>query len=149
MVIPDHLILFDSQCNLCNGWSRFILRHDRQHRFTLCRVQSPAGQFLLRKLRLPLDNYQSMIYLVRGERGLEPIYRSEAALRVVAELPAPWHWLRLLGLVPRKLRDWLYDRIAQNRYRLFGRPDACRLPSPRERQWFLEEITDPAPHEFD
>ncbi|MFV8783094.1 thiol-disulfide oxidoreductase DCC family protein [Microbulbifer sp. SA54] len=148
-MIPNHLILFDSQCNLCNGWSRFILRHDQHHQFTLCRAQSPAGQYLLRKLDQPLDNYLSMIYLVRGAHGWEPRFRSEAALDVIAQLPAPWRWMRVFGLLPVTLRDRIYDLVAQNRYRLFGRPPACRLPTTREQQWFLEEITDLQSHEFE
>lgn len=148
-MIPDHIILFDSQCNLCNSWSRFILRHDKFHQFTLCRVQSPAGQFLLRLLDQPLDNYQSMIYLVRGTYGPAPRFRSEAALDVIGQLPAPWCWLRIFRLVPISLRDRLYDLVAQNRYRLFGRPPACRIPNAHEQQWFLEEITDLQPHEFE
>lgn len=138
--LPEKLILFDSQCNLCNGWSRFVLEHDRDAVFTLCRVQSPAGQRLLEKLDLPLDRYETVIYLeCRGGR-CDEYHRSEAALRIVAQLPGPWRHLALLRIVPRPLRDWIYDRIARNRYRLFGRPAQCRLPTTAEQHRFLEEL---------
>ena len=138
--LPARIILFDSQCNLCNGWTRFILKRDKNATFALCRVQSPAGQRLLAQLGLPLATYETMIYLERRGGDFAEYHRSEAALRVVAQLPAPWRQLALLRLVPRGLRDWLYDVVARNRYRLFGRPPQCRLPSVRERHRFLEEI---------
>ncbi|WP_250463983.1 thiol-disulfide oxidoreductase DCC family protein [Microbulbifer litoralis] len=139
---PEKIILFDSQCNLCNGWSRFVLERDRDAVFTLCRVQSPAGQQLLTRLGLPLDRYETVILLeCRGDH-CEQYHRSEAALRIIARLPGPWRHLALLRIVPRPLRDWIYDRIARNRYRLFGRPAQCRLPDAAEEHRFLEDLND-------
>lgn len=139
--LPDRIILFDSLCNLCNGWVRYVLRRDRKGLFTLCRAQSPAGQELLGRLGLPLDDYESVVYLERRDRGPhEPYFKSDAALRVIAQLPAPsrlFSWLRIL---PRALRDAIYDMIARNRYRLFGRGEQCRLPDAAEKHRFLETI---------
>ncbi|MFC6980018.1 thiol-disulfide oxidoreductase DCC family protein [Microbulbifer taiwanensis] len=137
--LPDKIVLFDSQCNLCNGWSRFLLRRDRDAIFTLCRVQSPAGQRLLQRLGLPLERYETVIYLERHHRQLVAYHRSEAALRVMAQLPAPWRLLRWLRAIPLPLRDSVYDLVARNRYRLFGKRPSCRLPAPGERHRFLEE----------
>ncbi|WP_193165371.1 thiol-disulfide oxidoreductase DCC family protein [Microbulbifer hainanensis] len=137
---PDRLILFDSLCNLCNGWSRFVLRNDRNCLFTLCRVQSPAGQQLLEELGLPLDTYETVIYLERVNGAYRQFHRSEAALRITAQLPGPWRHLALLRAIPLSLRDWIYDRVARNRYRLFGRRSECRLPDAAERHRFLEEL---------
>ncbi|MEX2962074.1 thiol-disulfide oxidoreductase DCC family protein [Microbulbifer sp. TYP-18] len=142
--IPDHIILFDSLCNLCNGWSRFVLERDERALFTLCRVQSAAGQELLERLGLPLDTFETVIYLHNGPAGIQQYHRSDAALRIFAQLPMPWRLLALTRIIPRFLRDWIYDLIARNRYRLFGRGASCRLPSATERHRFLEQF----PHEF-
>ncbi|MGL6160263.1 thiol-disulfide oxidoreductase DCC family protein [Microbulbifer sp.] len=138
--LPDNIILFDSQCNLCNGWSRFVLHRDKNAIFTLCRVQSPAGQQLLARLGLPLDTYETIIYLERRGDTLVDYHKSEAAQRILAQLPAPWCYLAWLRFVPRAIRDLVYDGIARNRYRLFGKRQECKLPGPEERQRFLEEI---------
>jgi predicted DCC family thiol-disulfide oxidoreductase YuxK len=139
-ISTDNIILFDSQCNLCNGWSRFILKLDTRQHFTLCRAQSPAGQQLLKLVNQPLDNYQSMIYLERQAGQLTAHYRSDAALRIVAQLPGHWQKLTLLRYIPCALRDAIYNLIARNRYRLFGKPPQCRLPDASEQQRFLEKL---------
>ena len=140
--LPDKIILFDSLCNLCNGWSSFVLKHDTSATFTLCRVQSAAGQQLLTRLGLPLDSYETMIYLETGKGGLQPYCRSEAILRIAAQLPWPWRLLTLIRLLPRFLRDWIYDLVARNRYRLFGQRQECRVPAAGERRRFLEELSE-------
>lgn len=144
--LPDKIILFDSLCNLCNGWTRLVLRRDRDSIFTLCRVQSPAGQRLLARRGLPLDTFETVIYLERRTSGgfadgdFADYHKSEAALRIMAQLPAPWRYLWLLRCVPRPLRDAVYDLVARNRYRLFGKRPSCKLPTPGERERFLEEF---------
>ncbi|WP_237068284.1 thiol-disulfide oxidoreductase DCC family protein [Microbulbifer guangxiensis] len=139
--LPDRIILFDSLCNLCNGWVRLVLRHDHRALFTLCRVQSAAGQQLLEELGRPRDTFDTVLYLERDDTGRQRVYeRSTAALRVLGQLPAPWKALAILRLVPSAIRDWIYDRVAQNRYRLFGRSEQCRLPGAEEKPRFLEEL---------
>ncbi|WP_237061735.1 thiol-disulfide oxidoreductase DCC family protein [Microbulbifer zhoushanensis] len=138
--LPDRIILFDSLCNLCNGWVHFVLERDRTGLFTFCRAQSPAGQKLLEGLGLPLDDYESVVYLERANGQHRPHFKSEAALRVLGELPGAARHLRLLRALPLVLRDAVYDIIARNRYRLFGRRDDCRLPAAAEQHRFLETI---------
>ncbi|AGI23264.1 thiol-disulfide oxidoreductase DCC family protein [Pseudomonas sp. MT3] len=133
MLPGDKVVLFDGVCRLCTGWSRFLLRHDRDRRLKLCSVQSPEGQAILDWFGLPTDYFDTLLY-IDGHCGYE---RSEAFLRVIGQLPAPWNWLRVLWLVPMSLRDGLYDRIARNRYRLFGREDRCLMPSAEYRGRFL------------
>ena len=72
--------------------------------------------------------------VVEGERGFT---RSTAALRIARHLQAPWHWLRIFAIVPRPLRDLAYGLVARNRYRWFGKTDACRIPTPELRARFL------------
>jgi predicted DCC family thiol-disulfide oxidoreductase YuxK len=89
-------------------------------------VQSNLGQDFLRRRNLPTDLFESF-YLIEDGRVYE---KSTAFLRMVRHLRRPWPLLRAARVLPRPLRDWLYDRIARNRYRLFGRRDRCLMPSP-------------------
>ncbi len=129
----DQIILFDGVCKLCNGWSRFIIRYDTGRKFKLCAVQSPEGQAILQWFGYPVDVFETML-LVQGKRALE---RSDSFLAVIKQLPLPWRLARLFGILPRGMRDWCYDRIALNRYRLFGRYDQCLLATPDHMQRFL------------
>ena len=131
----DKVVLFDGTCRLCNGWSRFLLQHDRERRVKLCSVQSAEGQAILDWFGLPTEYFDTMLY-VEGREGFE---RSDAFLRVIGQLPAPWSWLGGLRLIPRPLRDALYDPIARNRYRLFGRHEQCLLPSADHQRRFLHD----------
>ncbi|MFJ4246632.1 Predicted thiol-disulfide oxidoreductase YuxK, DCC family [Pseudomonas helmanticensis] len=130
----ETVVLFDGVCKLCNGWAKFLIRHDHQHRVRLAAVQSPEGQALLAWAGLPIDQFDTMA-VIRDRNYWE---RSDAFLEVVSQLPARWQPFQLLRLLPRTLRDWAYDRIALNRYRLFGKYDTCLLPSPDHEQRFLK-----------
>ncbi|MGC5704021.1 thiol-disulfide oxidoreductase DCC family protein [Pseudomonas sp. NFXW11] len=130
----DRVLLFDGVCKLCNASVRFVIRHDSERKIKLASVQSPQGQALLAWFGLPLNRFDSVV-LIEGQR---PSQRSDAFIRLMAQLPAPWCCLRLLRWVPRPLRDWGYDLIARHRYRLFGRYDVCLLPSPDHQGRFLD-----------
>ncbi len=130
----ETVVLFDGVCKLCNGWAKFLIRHDRHQRVRLATVQSPEGQALLAWAGLPLDAFDTMAVIRNNHYWV----RSEAFFEVVAQLPAPWPVLRLFRIFPRPLRDWAYDRIAFNRYRLFGKYDACLMPTPDHQRRFLK-----------
>lgn len=135
LLVPgETVLLFDGVCKLCNGWAKFLIRHDRHQRVRLAAVQSPEGQALLVWAGLPLDDFDTMAVI----SGRHYWVRSEAFFEVVRRLPAPWPLLRLLRLCPQALRDWLYDRVALNRYRLFGRYSSCLMPSPDHASRFLK-----------
>ncbi|MDG9924121.1 MULTISPECIES: thiol-disulfide oxidoreductase DCC family protein [unclassified Pseudomonas] len=140
MALPPHIqagervVLFDGVCRLCNGWAKFLIRHDHARRFRLCSVQSAEGQAILAWFGLPTDAFETMAY-VEGETLF---VRSDAVLRIVAQLPGAWRLLAILRCLPRVLRDWCYDRIALNRYRLFGRYDTCLLPDADHQRRFLD-----------
>lgn len=129
----DPVVLFDAVCVLCSGWARFLIRHDHQQRFKLASVQSPEGQALLAWFGLRSDVFDTMV-LIEGRRAYT---RSSSFVRVVARLGWPYRLLALAWLVPRALRDWMYDRVALNRYRLFGRHDHCLMPNPDHDARFL------------
>jgi predicted DCC family thiol-disulfide oxidoreductase YuxK len=121
-----HIILFDGVCNLCNGWVNFVIDRDPDARFHFASVQSAAGQALLQHGGLPLDHYDTIVYIDHGDYS----QRSTAVLNVLRQLPAPASLASMTRIIPRVLRDWGYDRIAQNRYRLLGRSETCRMPTP-------------------
>ncbi|MCE4057934.1 thiol-disulfide oxidoreductase DCC family protein [Pseudomonas sp. Au-Pse12] len=131
----DRVLLFDGVCKLCNASVQFVIRHDRQRRIKLASMQSPQGQALLKWFGQPTERFDTVLLI--EDQGLSQ--RSEAFIRLMAQLPAPWRWLRLLRWIPRPLRDWAYDRIAGNRYRWFGRHEVCLLPSPEHRGRFLDD----------
>jgi predicted DCC family thiol-disulfide oxidoreductase YuxK len=129
----ERVVLFDGVCKLCNGWAKFLIRHDRRRRFKLASVQSVEGQAILQWFGLPTERFDTMAYI----EGTKLFVRSSAVLRIAAQLPWPWRGFAVLRCVPRALRDWCYDRIALNRYRLFGRYDQCLLPTPDHAERFL------------
>lgn len=129
----DKVVLFDGVCRLCNGWAKFLLRHDKPGVFKLCSVQSTEGQAILKWFGLPTDTFETML-LVEGDVSYT---KSESFLRVISQLPQPWRSIAVLKIFPKPLRDWTYDRIALNRYRLFGRYDYCMTPSAENQKRFI------------
>ena len=128
------IVLYDGVCGLCNRSVQFILRHDRAGRFRFAALQSDFARGLLRRHGLPEDQLESVV-LVRDGRAYR---RSAAALGIARGLDAPWPLLGALGrVVPRFVADFVYDRVASSRYRVFGKLDACMLPPPEVRSRFL------------
>ncbi|ASQ89902.1 hypothetical protein CHL67_02290 [Prosthecochloris sp. GSB1] len=140
--LPERIVIFDGVCNLCEFSVRFITQRDSEGRFAFTPAQSPLGTKLLRLHGMETPDLNSVV-LVKNGRALE---RSEAALAIASELDGAWKLLGLFSLVPKGFRDFVYDGIARNRYRWFGKKTHCMLPSPALRARFLEnEIPDDAP----
>ena len=131
--LTDKVILFDGVCKLCNAWSNFIITQDKNYVFTLCSVQSEEGQKILSHFGFSSDVYETMLYI----EGTECFTQSEAFFRVIVKLGYPWKILCLFWPVPSFIRNWLYDRIALNRYRLFGKYDYCSLPTADDEKRYL------------
>ncbi|TPM99784.1 DCC1-like thiol-disulfide oxidoreductase family protein [Mesorhizobium sp. B2-1-3A] len=119
------LIVFDGVCVLCSGFVRMVVRLDRRDRFRFATAQSPFGEALFRQYGLRTDTYETNLVLVDGAA----FTRLDSFVAVMSELGWPWRAAKVLSLLPRPLRDWLYDRVAKNRYALFGRRDRCDVPS--------------------
>ncbi len=122
------ILLFDGVCNLCNASVQWILKHDKDGLFRFTALQSDTGQALLARFDLNSEHFDTVV-LVYGDRAFT---RSDAALEILRRLGAPWSWLAVFGWVPRKLRDAVYNWIARNRYRWFGRQEQCWLP---RKEW--------------
>lgn len=135
MIQHNNIILFDEICVLCNGWVKFLLKFDRQARFKLASVQSPLGQDILEHYGMPLDHYDTMLTIYKGQLFTE----SDAFLKVMQHLGFPFHLLIIGKLIPKVVRDFLYQKIASNRYRIFGKTDSCIFPSAENKKHFLEE----------
>jgi predicted DCC family thiol-disulfide oxidoreductase YuxK len=131
------IILFDGRCGLCTRSVQFILKRDRDARFRFAPLESTAAARACTRIGAPTPQAvepDSIIVIADGQ-ALE---RSDAALSIAARLPFPWPILTVFRVVPRGLRDWVYGIIARNRYRWFGRHDACMIPTPEQRARFLE-----------
>lgn len=122
---PDDLILFDGVCVLCSYWARFVIERDEACRFRFLAVQSPQGRRLAESFGIDPDDPETNVVILGGRA----FFKSDAALAVAPHLRG-MRWTRVLKLAPRGLRNWLYDRVARNRYALFGRDEACLRPTP-------------------
>jgi predicted DCC family thiol-disulfide oxidoreductase YuxK len=128
------IVLFDGVCNFCNGSINLIIRRDRSKIFRFAPLQSETGAKVLRQFGLPPDSVETIV-LVEDDGCYT---RSTAALRIVRRLGGPWSILYVLSVIPAAARDIVYDLIARNRYRWFGRKNACMIPTPDVRERFLE-----------
>ena len=126
-------ILFDGVCNLCNGFVQFVIARDPAAQFRFGALTTPAAQDLLRAAGV--TNAPDSIVLLEDD-GV--YFQSDAALRIVRRLTFPWPLAYGLVVVPRFVRDWVYDIIAARRYKWFGRRDACMVPTPDLKQRFLD-----------
>ena len=127
------IILFDGVCNFCNGTVNFLLKQDKKGKLRFAALQSAEGQKLLQQYNLPTQNFGSFV-LIEDRKAFT---QSTAGLRLYKHLPWYWQWTQVFWLVPKFLRDAVYDFIARNRYQWFGKREVCRMPSPEERQRFL------------
>jgi predicted DCC family thiol-disulfide oxidoreductase YuxK len=134
-----HLVLYDGVCGLCNRVLQFLLRHDRRGVFSFASLQSVTGQTMVRRFGgNPADLTSFYVVADYREPQARALMRSDAALFVAGELGWPWKAARLVVVVPKPIRDWLYDVVARTRYRVFGRYDQCLLPRPEFRSRFVE-----------
>jgi predicted DCC family thiol-disulfide oxidoreductase YuxK len=130
--IPSSIVFFDGVCNLCNGFVDFLVRRDRWRTLRFASLQGKTSLELLGP-----EAGRELASVVLYQDG-EVLKESDAALRILELLGGPWRAVALFRIFPRFLRDWLYRLIARNRYRLFGKRETCRLPSPDERALFLD-----------
>ncbi|HEY4186160.1 MAG TPA: DCC1-like thiol-disulfide oxidoreductase family protein [Polyangia bacterium] len=139
----DVIVLYDGVCGLCSRLISFLLPRDRHRRLRFAALQGRTAAAILSRHGVtptaPGAAPQSVVLVELPDTPSERLYfRSDAALRIAHALPGAWPALALLLVLPRFLRDWGYDRVANSRYRIFGRLDACTLPSPENRARFLD-----------
>ncbi len=126
------VVFFDGVCGLCNRMVDLLLAIDGEGRIRFSPLQGElAAEQLAESVRTDTD---SIVYLREGELYL----RSNAVLWICRDLGRPWALAWIFIFLPRFLRDFLYDAVARNRYRLFGKRDTCRVPTPEERARFFD-----------
>ncbi len=127
------IILFDGVCNLCNGAVTFIIKRDSKNVFKFTALQSETGQELISKFNIDTVKVDSII-LIDGDKYYE---KSSAALYIAKHLSGAYPLLFGFMLVPKFLRNSVYDYIARNRYKWFGKKESCMIPTPELKTKFL------------
>lgn len=128
-----NIILFDGVCNLCNSTVQFVIRHDKHDLFRFASLQSETGR--RETVRWHIDRKKTdSIVLIKNNRCY---VKSTAALHIFKELPG-YGWMRMFFIVPVLIRDFVYDLIAKNRYKWFGKRNECMIPTPELQSKFLE-----------
>lgn len=131
--ISNPLILFDGVCNLCSSWVQFVIKRDPTGMFRFASLQSGIGQDFLKSAHYPSGEFTSIILV----KGPDYYLKSGAVLRIMQKLKFPWSMMVVFLLVPPFLRNFVYDIVAKNRYRWFGKQDECMVPTPDLKSRFL------------
>ncbi|MGJ7913274.1 thiol-disulfide oxidoreductase DCC family protein [Neobacillus sp. LXY-1] len=127
------IILFDGVCNLCNSSVQFIIKRDPKGHFQFASIQGKMGQNLLKKYHVNTD-INSFILIDHDK----VFFKSNAALRVCRNLAGYWKWLAIFFIIPSTIRNGIYDFIANNRYKWFGKKESCMIPSQKWKNRFLD-----------
>jgi predicted DCC family thiol-disulfide oxidoreductase YuxK len=134
-MLQESILLFDGHCSLCNGAVDFVLKRDPKKKLLLASIQGTAGQGVLKKYELPPSYLDTLVLVEEGKVYLG----STAALRVARLLGGGWSLFYTLIIIPKGIRDRIYQWISSHRYQWFGRRDTCRIPSASESAHFLKE----------
>ena len=134
--LPEHkkLILFDGVCNLCDASVQYIIKHDRKDVFRYTALQSEVGQEIISKFNIDTSKTDSIL-LYSQDKGIS--YKSTAALKIAGKLDFPINLMVVFLVVPAFIRNWVYDYIAKNRYKWYGKKEACMIPTPELKSKFL------------
>ena len=128
------ILLFDGVCNLCNGFVQFIIKRDPKGSFRFTALQSDAGQQLLTSHQQEKSDLSTVILIDNGQ-----VYtHSDVALNVAKRLGGLWTLFLVFSIIPRSIRDRIYNWIARNRYRWFGEKEQCMIPTPDIKARFLD-----------
>lgn len=138
MNIPKHkkLILFDGVCNLCNSSVLYVIKQDKKNVFMFAPLQSEAGKQIINKFNINTSQMDSIILYNPEKASIH--YKSTAALKIASQLGFPTNILAVFLIIPSFIRNLVYDFIAKNRYKWYGKKDACMIPTPELKSKFLE-----------
>jgi predicted DCC family thiol-disulfide oxidoreductase YuxK len=128
------IILFDGVCNLCDNAVQYIIKNDKNDIFRFVPLQSDLGKEILSYLKVDTSKMDSIILY---EPGVAYYYKSDAALEIVKDLNAFLKWLIVFKIIPSGLRNPIYDYVARNRYKWYGKKTACMIPTPESKAKFL------------
>ena len=135
------LVLYDGVCGLCNGLNQFLLKRDPNDHFRFASLQSKFSASLLKRYDIDAVDLDT-VYVVAGygQPDQRLLARSDAILHVLGQLGGIWGVLRIGRVLPKSLRDALYNLVASNRYRVFGKYDVCLMPEERYKRKFLDQV---------
>ena len=136
MNLPENkkIILFDGVCNLCDNAIQYVIKHDKKDVFRFVPLQSELGKEILNYLKIDTSKMDSIILY---EPGIAYFYKSDAALEIVKDLNGFLKWSIIFKIIPSSLRNPIYDYVARNRYKWYGKKDACMIPTPELKAKFL------------
>jgi len=133
------IVLYDGVCGLCNRAVQFLLKRDRHDRLRFASLQSDFAATLLKRHGVDHRDLDTIyVVLNQGEANEALLAKSDAVLLFVKEIGGVWNIARFGRIIPRPIRNWLYDFVARHRYQVFGKYDACMLPDPRHKHKFIE-----------
>ncbi|WP_347926171.1 DCC1-like thiol-disulfide oxidoreductase family protein [Pontimicrobium sp. SW4] len=130
-----HIILFDGVCNLCNSSINYVIKHDKNDVFMFAPLQGEVGGLIRKQFQLDTSKTDSIL-LYSQEKGLK--IKSTAALAVASKLGFPRNLLVVFYIIPPFIRNWVYDYIAKNRYKWYGKKDICMIPTQELKAKFLQ-----------
>lgn len=131
--MEGNIIIFDGICNLCNASINFLIKIDKNNVFKFVAMQSESGEQLLKKYGFSTTEIDS--FLLISNKNL--LTKSDAIVRISAQLPFPWNLFFVLKILPKGMRDYLYSLVAKNRYKWFGKKNQCLIPTPELNHKFL------------
>ena len=129
------IILFDGVCNLCNSSVQYVIKHDKKDIFRFVSLQSEVGQKILKHIGISQNSLDSIVLY---EPGKAYYLKSNAALQIAKNLGGIFTYSTLFRIIPTSLRDIIYDFVAKNRYKWYGKQNSCMLPTKELRDKFLE-----------
>ena len=127
------VLLFDGECNLCNSSVRFILRYEKNNRLKFASLQSDFGKKMTKKQGINTLETDSIVFL----EGDLYFIKSQAALKIAREMGGLWKYLSFLSYIPKRFSDWVYDLVANHRYKVFGKGE-CIIPSEEQKARFID-----------
>ncbi|MCK7590952.1 DCC1-like thiol-disulfide oxidoreductase family protein [Subsaxibacter sp. CAU 1640] len=128
------LVLFDGVCNLCDASVQYIIKHDKSDVFRFAALQSDIGEQIIKEFKIDINKIDSIL-LYSEENGIS--YKSTAALKIASKLGFPRNLMVGFLIVPAFIRNWVYDYIAKNRYKWYGKKEECMIPTPELKAKFL------------
>lgn len=133
-IMDNTVILFDGVCNLCNYWVNFAIRHDRKNKLKFTPLQGETAKQLLPQFHINPTSLSSVIFIDGGKAYTQ----SSAAIQICKHLNGGWKLFYGLIIIPKFIRDFLYNVIARNRYKWFGKKGSCMIPTPELKGRFLD-----------
>ncbi|RAJ12464.1 thiol-disulfide oxidoreductase DCC family protein [Arenibacter echinorum] len=134
MIENNKIILFDGVCNLCNSSVQYVIKRDKNNAYRFAALQSEIGKKLVEERGIDTSQIDSIILI---EPGVAYYTKSTAALKIAQSFGGAWQLASVFEWIPEKLRNWVYDYIAKNRYKWYGKKDACMIPTPELKSKFL------------